>query len=350
MEHLLYYTIISIVYHSIVLIVLEQFTFFMKSKLEKIKALPYYIQIKNILKERIQSGRVASNRLPPIRHMAKEFGVSINTVLRACDELAKEGIVSGSVGRGTFIATKSQKLDQENRNTILTRIIELSVEEALSHEFSLQEFEEAVKEYVKYKLEMMQNIVLVFIECNIEQLIYFTNHLELNPNIKRLPVLLEDVSQKKDDVLKEIQQSDIIVTSFYHLDEVHDRLDYLNKPVIGINLEPEVRTIVDIAKISSESTVGIITTSKTFIEIIKQILADLNLHFKEIVESNSKDEEVIKQVVSRCDTVLASPRRKKLVSAYSQADTKIIEFVFVPDRTSINNLKMAILELKKNFS
>lgn len=321
----------------------------METKLEKTPNLPYYIQLKNILKEKIKSGKIENKKLPTIRQLAKEFEVSVNTVLRAYNELRNEGIVTGSVGRGTFLTASTQKLDKENRKGFLLKIIELSMEEALAHEFSLQEFEEAVKEYVKLKLEMMQNIQLVFIECNIEQLTYFTDHLELNPHIKRVPVLLDDLSKQDNTALDLVRASDIIVTSFYHLDEVHKYLDSYGKPIIGINLEPEIKTIVEVAKIPAESVVGIITTSKTFLEIIKEILKELHLTFKDVLESHAKSDEKIKEIVSQCDVVLVSPSRKKAVASCSHEGIKSIEFVFTPDRTSINNLKVALLEIKKSI-
>lgn len=337
----------------------------METKLDNIKNQPYYIQIKNVLKEKIKSGKINNSRLPSIRQVAKDFGVSINTVLRAYNELGKEGIVTGSVGRGTYLSlspknnTTSKEvfeslspqtvINKENRKDFLSRIIQVSLEEALSLDFSLQEFEEAVEEYVKEKLELMQRIKLVFIECNIEQLTYFANHLELNPNINLIPVLFDELNKQSDDIMKEIKSSDIVVTSFYHLDEVHKLLDHLEKKIIGINLQPEISTIVEIAKIRPDSVVGIITTSKTFIEIIKEILKELNLNFKELLESNSKDEKTIKQLVHKCDAVLVSPRRKNVVTGYATEQTKVIEFVFIPDRTSINNLKVTMLEVKKSL-
>ena len=337
----------------------------MENKLDNIKNQPYYIQIKNVLKEKIKSGKINNNRLPSIRQVAKDFGVSVNTVLRAYNELGKEGIVTGSVGRGTYLSlspknnTTSKEvfeslspqtvINKENRKDFLSRIIQVSLEEALSLDFSLQEFEEAVEEYVKEKLELMQRIKLIFIECNIEQLTYFANHLELNPNINLIPVLFDELNKQNDDIMKEIKSSDIVVTSFYHLDEVHKLLDHLEKKIIGINLQPEVSTIVEIAKIRPESVVGIITTSKTFIEIIKEILMDLKLSYKEILETNSKNEETIKQLVHKCDAVLVSPRRKNVVTNCANEHTKVIEFVFTPDRTSINNLKVTLLEVKKSL-
>ncbi|MBA7687134.1 hypothetical protein ES703_95594 [subsurface metagenome] len=194
---------------------------------------------------------------------------------------------------------------------------------------------------------MLQKVKIVFIECNIEQVLYFTDHLELDPHIHRVPVVLEDLNKQNKETMQEIAGSDLILTSFYHLNEVHEHLNHLGKPIIGINLEPEVKTIIEIAKVPSDNTVGIVTTSKRFIKIIKDILEELNLDFSRILETNSNRDETIKRIVRKCDAVLVSPKRKQIVSNYSKDNTKVIEFCFTPDRTSINNLKVALLELKK---
>lgn len=327
---------------------LVEITLNMKEKLNNNRDLPYYMQLKEILKAQIQSGAIENKKLPPVRQIARDFGVSINTALRAYDELGKEGIVTGSVGRGTFISTSPQQVKKEKQKKLLMKAIEHSLEEALSLDYTIEEFESAVREYVKEKLEMMQKVKLSFVECNIEQLTYFTDHLELDPHIHRFPILLEELRKQDGRIMQEAENNDIFVTSFYHLDEVYKHLGFLGKPIIGINLEPELKTIIEIAKIPPESVVGIVTTSKKFISIIKEILNELNLHFSKILVTNSKRIETVKQLVRKCDAVLVSPKRKKAVISYTDKSTTVIEFVFTPDRTSINNLKVAILELKNN--
>ena len=320
----------------------------MEQKLKNNRDLPYYIQLKEILKAQIQSGAIKNKKLPPIRQLAKDFDVSVNTALRAYNELGKEGIVTGSVGKGTFVSTTPQELNKENRKKLLMKTIEHSLEEALSLDFTIGEFETTVRDYIKERLQMMEKVKLSFIECNIEQLAYFTDHLELDPHIHRFPILMEELRKQDNEIMQEAVNNDIFVTSFYHLDEVYKYLGFLGKPIIGINLEPEVKTVIEIAKIHPESVVGIVTTSKKFISIIKEILEELNLHFSKILETNSKSSETVKRLVRKCDAVLVSPKRKKTVISHVKKSTTVIEFVFTPDRTSINNLKVALLELKNN--
>jgi GntR family transcriptional regulator len=318
-------------------------------QLKKRQGSPLYMQIKDLLKERISSGEIREKRLPPVRRIAKNLGVNPNTVLRAYNELGKEGIVNGAVGKGTFIITNPADLKNESRKELLIKTIEHSLEEALSLEFSIEEYEKTVSDYIKVKREQMQEMRLVFIECNIEQLTYFTEHLEIDPQIQRSPILLDDIRQKKKEVMNNVRNADIIVTSFYHLDEVRKTFSYVKKPIVGINLGPEVRTLIEIAKISPESTVGIVTSSQQCRKEITEILENTNIHFDTLLQTNSSDPYEIDNLVKRCSAVLVSPHQKELVQKQVQPETKVIEFVFSPDKTSINNLKVAILELKRDI-
>jgi GntR family transcriptional regulator len=315
-------------------------------KLERNSNVPYYVQLQSILKARIHSGELGDRRIPPIRHLAREYGVSVNTALRAYEGLRQEGIVAGAVGRGTFITTAPQALRKENRGKLLEKTIEHALEEALALEFTMEEFIEATQKFVAEKRQMMERVHLVFIECNIEQLGYFTDHLELDPHIHRFPVLLEDLKREDPGTMATIRESNIIVTSFYHMDEVRKRLAHLGRPIVGINLEPEISTIIRIAKIPRERTVGIVTTSDRFRRIIREVLGELGLSFAEQLETSSESRQSIRRLVERCDAILVSPRRRHLVDELAAPGREVIEFMFTPDRTSINNLKVALLELK----
>ncbi len=65
---------------------------------------PLYRQIASQLRGALASGAFdADPRLPAMRRLAQELGVNRLTIARAYRELAEAGLVSGEVGRGTFI-------------------------------------------------------------------------------------------------------------------------------------------------------------------------------------------------------------------------------------------------------
>jgi DNA-binding transcriptional MocR family regulator len=65
---------------------------------------PIYRQIADHLRGEMEAGRLpAGAKLPPIRSLAHELGVNRGTVSLAYEELAARGLVTSTVGRGTFV-------------------------------------------------------------------------------------------------------------------------------------------------------------------------------------------------------------------------------------------------------
>jgi len=65
---------------------------------------PLYRAIVDALAEDVECGRLTDGaRLPTHRDLAESLGVTVGTVSRAYGEAARRGLVSGEVGRGTFV-------------------------------------------------------------------------------------------------------------------------------------------------------------------------------------------------------------------------------------------------------
>lgn len=66
---------------------------------------PIYLQIVQRLREAIGAGQLSPGlKLPSTRILARELGVSRNTVLQVFETLTGEGLLSSHVGSGTFVA------------------------------------------------------------------------------------------------------------------------------------------------------------------------------------------------------------------------------------------------------
>ncbi len=67
---------------------------------------PVYGQIADHIRREVEAGRIEpGDRLPPIRSLAEKLGVNRDTVSLAYENLANEGVVESTVGRGTFVRT-----------------------------------------------------------------------------------------------------------------------------------------------------------------------------------------------------------------------------------------------------
>ncbi len=75
---------------------------------------PFYLQIKNQIRDAILNGELeADELLPSIRLLAKELRVSVITTKRAYDELEKDGFIHSVQGKGSFVAPKNIDLMKE---------------------------------------------------------------------------------------------------------------------------------------------------------------------------------------------------------------------------------------------
>jgi DNA-binding transcriptional MocR family regulator len=70
---------------------------------------PFYLRLADGIEAAIAEGVVADGtKLPPQRNLAFDLGVTVGTVSRAYALLRERGLVSGEVGRGTYVQTSAQ--------------------------------------------------------------------------------------------------------------------------------------------------------------------------------------------------------------------------------------------------
>lgn len=69
-------------------------------------AIPLYQQVAAILRARIESGELTT-RVPSLRTITQEYGVSHITAEKAIQLLEDDGVVEVVVGRGTFVKRPS---------------------------------------------------------------------------------------------------------------------------------------------------------------------------------------------------------------------------------------------------
>lgn len=82
----------------------ENYPMSWKPKLQK-NGIPLYIQLSGQLQEDIACGRLLpGTKLPPQRELADYLDINVSTVSRAFRLCAQKGLLSGSVGSGTYIS------------------------------------------------------------------------------------------------------------------------------------------------------------------------------------------------------------------------------------------------------
>lgn len=77
---------------------------------------PLYAQIYDDIRRGIMDGELkAGDALPTVRGLAKDLRISIITTARAYRDLERDGYIRTIVGKGSFVADKSDELIREEK-------------------------------------------------------------------------------------------------------------------------------------------------------------------------------------------------------------------------------------------
>ncbi len=89
---------------------------------------PAYLSLAEQFARAIESGALpAGSRLMPQRRLAEELGLSLQTVSRANEELIRRGLISGEIGRGSFVLGPGAEARQPYLPERPGEVIDLSI-------------------------------------------------------------------------------------------------------------------------------------------------------------------------------------------------------------------------------
>jgi GntR family transcriptional regulator len=109
-------------------------------RIEPSSAVPVYRQIMDQVTYQIASGVLRpGDRLPSVRDLARQLPVNQNTVLKAYDLLARDGLVSRRQGDGTFVEDAPSALKKSERVRQVAAILAQAAAQAVHFEINASE-------------------------------------------------------------------------------------------------------------------------------------------------------------------------------------------------------------------
>lgn len=317
--------------------------------LDRKKRIPIYLQLANEIKRLIQNGSwEAGKKVPTERELAERLNVSRNTVSSAYKELEIAGILVSTQGRGTFVTDSDAVIRRESRKDRLLKIVDIAIEEAAELGFHINEFLVITNQRVITKKEMLSKVRVAFIECNKEQLDHFSKDLHLEPGVSIVPILLDDFRNRPDEINGLVAGTDLVLTTFFHLQEVKELVKLKGVEIVGIALDPQLETIVKIARLPQGTRLGIVCLSETFVVKINGSLRRAGIDHLDIETTTTKDAGLLQEFIDRSEAIVVSPNRHKEVTQLNRDRKQEIEFRYLPDAGSVNVVKTALLELKRS--
>jgi DNA-binding transcriptional regulator YhcF (GntR family) len=315
--------------------------------LDKESRVPLYLQVKKQIMDLIRNGSLRVGfKMPTERELSEKLKVSRNTVSTAYKELEQEGVLKSYQGRGTFIAEEARPWKTQGIKEKIIKFVDLGLEEALEIGLDADEFLEVVAQRVNEKKELMSKMVAVYVECNVEQARMFSQQLSKSTNMNIIPLTIPDLTRMDEEVKETIEKSQVIIATFNHVNEVKELTRDFNRDVLGIAINPDLGTIVRIARYPDKVKFGFICISEEFKFKIRGALEQAGLGNMDIVYSNTQDEEELQDIIDNSDVLIVSPGRYNDVKELNKDNKEIIRFLYSLDDGSVKALKSKILEIK----
>lgn len=106
---------------------------------------PAYLSLADQIARAIHDGHLThGTRLPPHRKLAYDLGLSVQTVSRAYEELIRRDLLSGEIGRGSFVQTIRREVEPPYLPERLGELIDLSILKPVCEPMHLEELKGAL--------------------------------------------------------------------------------------------------------------------------------------------------------------------------------------------------------------
>lgn len=322
----------------------------LKFEIDRKSGVPIYIQVKNQIMDDIKNGKLKiGDKMPTERDLSQNLNTSRNTISAAYNLLEQEGVLISYQGRGTFVAEEAKTWKQHSKKGKLLKLIDMAFEEALEMGIDSKEFLAIAQERIKEKEALIKDVNAIFVECNIEQANSFAKELGKWTNLNIMPLVLQDLENRDEETEKHVEEAELIIATFNHVNEVKNLTAELKKDVFGVAINPSLETIVKIARYPKETRFGLICLSKEFQFKVESALRSAGLENIIIKGTTSKNSEECIEIIDSTDVLIVSPGRRKEMKKLLKTDKEIISFDYNLDQDSVKAIISKIIEIKNHI-
>jgi GntR family transcriptional regulator len=254
----------------------------MEIRIDSSSQLPVYVQLKEQVKFLILTGTLEPGaRLPTARQLGGFLHINRNTVLKAYQELVRDGLIECRRGAGCTVLEEPGALPR----SALARVLAV-VDEAIEHAGELgvgpDDFAALAYARAKQRQDVQARRRLLFVECSTEGAEALACRIEERLDLEVTPVVLQDVAHPTPEVEELLQQVDVIATTFFHIQQLRGLLPKTKKRVVALSVKPHLDSLVEIAGISEGTTVLLVCLSEAGARDMQRSLEDAGvkeLHF-----------------------------------------------------------------------
>jgi GntR family transcriptional regulator len=293
---------------------------------------PIYRQIVTQLAFMIETGDLEPGQaLPSARLLADNLHINRNTVARAYAELGDLGLVEGRGRSGTVVVGPSPEGEGSLARDQARQVLEAATRECIELGLSAAEIQSLV---MSLAMRAEDDLLKVsFVECNVDRAKYFANELEDKIGVKVKPLVIGTLEPDEE-------RADLVLTTFFHLAEVRGLMRKQKTDVVAIVVAPHVQTLVRIASVAKNGTVGIWYRTDDQAITVRDSLRDSGINNIEVLDGiEDKDIEGIDLVVI--------PDEMSDLKAQLEDKVEVIQFGNVLDAASIRMVSDVVRDMQE---
>jgi DNA-binding transcriptional regulator YhcF (GntR family) len=229
--------------------------------------IPVSLQLKEQLRQLIRRGLLApGSRLPSVRELAGFLRINRNTVLRVFSELESEGFLRSEHGRGVFVSASLPEAAAADIDVVIDEILE----RARASGVDAQSLALGILSRPQVEVHEDSAPRVLFTECNQPALRLFQAELRRGLNVQVDTALVRDLPQRLESGSDQSYQ--LLVTTFFHVEEVEVIASAYGAPVLGLLPEASLETLSRLINLRPGTAVGIVCSDPEGIENVVESL------------------------------------------------------------------------------
>lgn len=310
----------------------------MEFQINKRTEFPIYQQLKEQIRYFLLNGDLGpGRRLPPPKDLAGYLRINKNTVIVAYKELEKEGLIVTRHGQGTYVSENLPPDPGFKRRQALIELAREALDRTRALGFSAEDLFTVVFGQTVLGLGPDKATRVLFVECNESDVGFYVAELEREVGVAVEGCLVAELADRMDD--RTLPEVDLVVTTFFHVEDVKAICEPLDKKVIAIVAAPEMSILMEVGQLAPGTKVGFVKGIGADSESMAGSLGAAGIRHIDYESVSFSDRPALEKMLARVDVVASCRTVADEVGKLAPPGVRVMPYGNILEKGSIDLLK-----------